>query len=308
MRPFLTGVMAAIALAAPLAASAQRGPNIQLTAAEGRLEKISDHVHILKAWPNAGIIVGQTGVLVVDTGLGRDNGAVLAREAAKLSTRGQKLYLATTHFHPEHAGGQAGFPATTTVVRARVQHEEMQRDGQAMANRFAGMNADYGRLLAQPIDTRADVIFEREHRLDLGGVSVRLVNLPGGHTLGDTVVLVEPDSVLFAGDLVESLQSPNLNCASCSPKAWMAALDAIAGLNPRIIVPTHGPAPVDASYIGRSKAFLTDVNSRALALKAEGRPPADAGRVVQTEMAAKYPNWNGMQNLVTTVQRAYDNP
>ncbi len=50
---------------------------------------------------NIAIVVGDRAI-VVDTGLGARNGATIAREARKLS-KGTRLYLTTTHFHPEHA-------------------------------------------------------------------------------------------------------------------------------------------------------------------------------------------------------------
>src|SRR5438552_2521920 len=62
--------------------------------------KVSDHVWAIMGFPNIGIVVGTQATLVVDTGLGPRNGATVARVAARLST-GQKLYLTTTHFHPE---------------------------------------------------------------------------------------------------------------------------------------------------------------------------------------------------------------
>src|SRR5215472_5039132 len=66
--------------------------------------KVSDHVQVIFGFPNIAIVTGDQGTLVVDTGLGPSNGAIVARVAKKLS-KGQKLYLTTTHFHPEHAGG-----------------------------------------------------------------------------------------------------------------------------------------------------------------------------------------------------------
>src|ERR1700728_3115596 len=71
--------------------------------------KISDHVWAIMGFPNVAIVVGERATLVVDTGLGPRNGATVARAAAKLSGN-QKLFLTTTHFHPEHAAGEAGFP------------------------------------------------------------------------------------------------------------------------------------------------------------------------------------------------------
>src|SRR6266496_5300150 len=72
--------------------------------------KVSDHVWAIMGWPNIGIVVGANATLVVDTGLGPRNGATAAKVAKKLAPN-NKLYLTTTHFHPEHAAGEPGFPA-----------------------------------------------------------------------------------------------------------------------------------------------------------------------------------------------------
>ncbi len=53
------------------------------------------------------------------------NGATVAAAVAKLR-KGGNLYLGTTHFHPEHVTGQAGFPAGTVVIRAAVQQKERE--------------------------------------------------------------------------------------------------------------------------------------------------------------------------------------
>src|ERR1051325_3719636 len=83
--------------------------------------KVSEHVWAIMGWPNIAIVVGSRATLVVDTGLGPRNGATISRVAAKLAPGDRKLYLTTTHFHPEHAGGDAGFPAGTILVRNAVQ-------------------------------------------------------------------------------------------------------------------------------------------------------------------------------------------
>ena len=74
-----------------------------------RLRKqVSPHVWVIMAFPNVAIVVGNKATLVVDTGLGAHKGSIVAQEAQKLS-KGPRLYLTTTHFHPEHAGGDQGF-------------------------------------------------------------------------------------------------------------------------------------------------------------------------------------------------------
>src|ERR1043165_4438059 len=100
--------------------------------------KVSEHVWAIMGWPNIAIIVGNRATLVVDTGLGPRNGATIARVAAKLAPGDRKLYLTTTHFHPEHAGGDAGFPAGTILIRNAVQQQEMDLHGKEMIDLFPG--------------------------------------------------------------------------------------------------------------------------------------------------------------------------
>src|SRR5262245_1887604 len=165
--------------------------------------KVSDHVWAIMGWPNIGIVVGSRAVLVVDTGLGPRNGATIARVVAKLAPD-RKLFLTTTHFHPEHAGGDAGFPAGTILIRNAVQQREMEASGKEMVDLFAGRSAQNKELLANATLRTPDVVFENEAKLDLGGVMVRLLWLGGAHTKGDLLTFVEPDRTLISGDVVQN--------------------------------------------------------------------------------------------------------
>jgi len=82
--------------------------------------KVSDHVWAIMGFPNIAIVVGSHATLVVDTGLGPKNGATIARVVAKLAPNNTKLFLTTTHFHPEHAAGEPGFPPGTILIRDAV--------------------------------------------------------------------------------------------------------------------------------------------------------------------------------------------
>jgi hypothetical protein len=68
---------------------------------------------------------------------GSQNGAIVARVAAKLAPNNTKLFLSTTHFHPEHAAGEPGFPPGTILIRNAVQPQEMEKHGQEMITQFA---------------------------------------------------------------------------------------------------------------------------------------------------------------------------
>src|SRR5215470_2254177 len=199
---------------------------------EEKSTRVSDHVYAIMGFPNIAIVVGNRATLVVDTGLGPRNGATAMRVVSKLSSN-QRLYLTTTHFHAEHTAGEAGFPADTIIIRAAVQQPEAEKSLAGMITRFSGMSPQNRDLLAGVKLRAPDMVFDRELKLDLGGVTARLMWLGQAHTKGDELIFVEPDSTLIPGDIVQDKLVPRVNPDEGNVKSWIAILDKIAPLKPR---------------------------------------------------------------------------
>ena len=193
----------------PAVASAQNVPPQDPILGENTV-KVSDHVWAIMGWPNIGIVVGENATLVVDTGLGPRNGATAARVAKKLAPN-NKLYLTTTHFHPEHAGGVSGFPAGTVLIRPKVQQDEMDKHGEEMIHLFESRYDQWRELLTNVKLRAPDKTFDKDLKLDLGGgVTARLLWFGGAHTKGDELTFVEPDKTLISGDVVQNKVVPNI--------------------------------------------------------------------------------------------------
>jgi len=289
-----------MALAALPAASQ---PASHMISREG-LTRVSPHSWMAKGFPNIGIVVGNKATLVIDTGMGPKNGAIVADIARSLSPKANKLYLTTTHYHAEHAAGDAGFPSGTIIVRPKVQQAELEAEGQKLIDFFSQRSAEDKALLADARIMPATTTFDSDYRLDLGGVTVRLLWFGAAHTKGDELILVEPDSVLFSGDVVQNKTGPYFYCADCTPRSWLAVLDRALPLNPKIVVPDHSDVG-DASLIAQERAFMADLQSRSLALKAQGKSADEAGKIVADEFATKYAGWSGMGRIPQAVQKAY---
>jgi glyoxylase-like metal-dependent hydrolase (beta-lactamase superfamily II) len=265
--------------------------------------KVSDHVWAIMGWPNIGIVVGTDAVLVVDTGLGPRNGATIARVVRKLTPNTQKLFLTTTHFHPEHAAGAAGFPAGTILIRNSVQQAEMEKSGKEIVDLFAGRSPQQKELLANATLRTPDIIYDDEAKLDLGGVSARLLWFGAAHTKGDQLIFVEPDRTLISGDVVQNKIVPNIFRDGGTPSSWLSVLDKIAALNAAHVLPTHS-APGDGSLIVLEKKFINDLRSSALELKKKGVPADDAGKQLADQFKAKYADWPSM-NVAGFVRSIY---
>jgi glyoxylase-like metal-dependent hydrolase (beta-lactamase superfamily II) len=265
--------------------------------------KVSDHVWAIMGFPNIAIIVGTRATLVVDTGLGPRNGATIARVAAKVSSGNRTLFLTTTHFHPEHAGGEAGFPVGTILIRNAVQQQEMELHGKEMVDMFAGRSAQYKDLLTDATLRTPDITFDTEAKLDLGGVTARLIWFGGAHTKGDELTFVEPDRTLISGDVVQNKVVPNIFRDGGTPSSWLTVLDKIITLNALHVLPDHS-APGEGSMVAVEKKFISDLRNRALELKRNGISADDAGKQLGGEFKTRYPDWPNM-NVAGFVRSIY---
>ena len=264
--------------------------------------RVSEHVWAIMGFPNIGIVVGRDVTLVVDTGLGPRNGANVAKVAKRFAPQ-NKLYLTTTHFHPEHAAGASGFPAGTILIRNKVQQDEMEKHGAEMIEMFSSRNAEWKELLADAKLPPPDETFDEERLLDLGGgVKARLLWFGGAHTKGDELTFVEPDKTLISGDVVQNKVVPNIYGDGGTLAGWIAVLDQVAKLGAVHVLPDHS-AIGGGSLVAQEKAFITDLRTRALELKRQGVDTDEAGKRLTVEFKTKYSDWpmNSVSGFVKSV-------
>ncbi len=280
-----------VALPAPAPASLVRA---------GVTEHLTPHVWAIPdgqapGVPNVGIVVGEKGVLVVDTGMGARNGATVLAEVEKLA-RGKQIYIVSTHFHPEHDLGAMAFPTSAKMIRSTDQQRDVEEAGLSLANTFASRSALNAELLKDVHIRKTDISFDREHVLDLGGVTARIIAMGPNHTPGDTAVFVEGERVLFSGDIAMRAQ-PAFVSAKSSMKTWLASLDRFDALQPVHVVPSHGLRG-DAQIIAGYRAYLTKIDARAAALKEEGKTLDQTVQIVSYELSAEYKDRNRLAGAI----------
>ncbi len=287
-------------LALPVAGFAQQPENIVLS--DKDVKQLTPHVWAIYGNPNIGIVVGSKGTLVVDTGLGKRNGTMVDGVVEKL--RKGKLYLATTHFHPEHVTGQSGFPADTVVIRNSAQQKELEESGAGMIEFFRSRSDVNKELLVDAGIDKADILFDNEMTLDLGDVTVRMVYFGPAHTNGDIVFLVEPEKVMISGDIVQNKFTILPIGTKTTIKSWISVLDRAAELKPALILPDHSP-PGDSSMFAEQRAYMVDLLAQTQAAKSQGKSVEDAVKAVTAELQTKYPGWLRPGNATRAITMAY---
>jgi glyoxylase-like metal-dependent hydrolase (beta-lactamase superfamily II) len=302
------GAIAAGAITAispyPLAAQAPATTPPPPIVKPGELRKVSDHVEIIPddsvpLVPNVGFVVGDKAVLVIDTGMGPKNGAAVSEVAQKLAGGTRAVYLVPTHYHPEHDLGAQAFPASTKLIRSEDEQKDIAEFGLQLAKAFAARGPVFAELLRDADYRKPDITFAKDYDLDLGGVHAKLTAMGPNHTRGDTAIWVEPDRVLFAGDVAMRAQ-PLFASPYSSVRQWLASLDKLEALKPVLIVPSHGPTG-DAGFISGYRAYLTDIRDRTAAEKRAGKTEDQAVAAV----SAALPNYPDRARLTGAIKAAY---
>ena len=273
---------------------------------EGVPEQIADSTWVIPdrrvaLVPNVGFVVGRDALLIVDTGMGPENGARILREAEQLAG-GRRLLLTLTHFHPEHGFGAQVFRSDATIVYNRLQRDELREKGQAFVDMFRGFGPAIARLLEHVELVAPHVAYNREADIDLGGVEVQLRSVGPAHTRGDQIVLVPNERVLFTGDLVEDRFFPILPDDDAKGSTWIALLERLEELQPALVVPGHGEVG-DGELIVAFRNHLVDVRETVRRVAADGRSAEEAAPAVEAEIRDRYADWENPDFIGWAVER-----
>lgn len=215
---------------------------------------------------NAGFVVTADSVVVVDA-LGTPAlGEALLTAIRRISTLPVRRVV-LTHFHADHFYGLPAFKAVGAEVWAHRAGRAYFASGEAEA-RLAQRRRDlfpwvdeYTTLI------QADRWLDGPVRFNDGGLHFRIDILGPAHSPEDLTLTVEEDGVVFCGDILFAGRIPFVGNADS--RRWLAAIDAVAALHPRILVTGHGPhssdAAADLSLTGDYLRFLREKMGRAVA-------------------------------------------
>jgi glyoxylase-like metal-dependent hydrolase (beta-lactamase superfamily II) len=197
------------------------------------------------------------------------------------------IYVIATHFHLEHVGGEQAFPMAT-VLRPLAQQQELAESGDRFVEIFRSASADNAALLKDFAYRKPDILFDGALTLDLGGVTVEIVQAGPAHTEGDIGLFVREDGVLFTGDVVQQNYAPMLLGAHSSPASWLAQIDMLEKFPARIIVPTHSAVTDRKAFADMREmvVFLRDDWATIKAAKLSGQAAQD--RLV-ADFKARFP-------------------
>jgi glyoxylase-like metal-dependent hydrolase (beta-lactamase superfamily II) len=186
---------------------------------------------------NAGFVVTKDGVVVFDALASpplAEKLLVLIREVTQQPIR----RVIVSHYHADHFYGLQVFKAEGAEIWAHRLAEGATRTGEAALRLAQRKEALFPWVDENTQLLEADRFVDGDMDFELGGVQFALRHVGPAHSGEDMAMLVKPDRVLYAGDLVFRGRVPFVGDADS--RAWIASLDKLLALNPRVLVPGHG--------------------------------------------------------------------
>jgi glyoxylase-like metal-dependent hydrolase (beta-lactamase superfamily II) len=220
---------------------------------------------------NAGFIVTDEGVVVFDT-LGTPAlGDALLRHIRAITSKPIK-YVTVSHYHADHIYGLQAFRDQTDAVVVAQEKGLLYTDEGNLDDENAQARLQQRREALGPwvnADTRIvlpDMAFRIAAELRLGGHLLQLVYAGPAHSMSDMMMMVLPERVLFAGDIVQNGRIPFMASAAVNTRNWQRALKEVAQLEPRFVIPGHGQVHTSVAdaieftgtYIGFVRAQMSD--------------------------------------------------
>ena len=142
-------------------------------------------------------------------------------------------------------------------------------------------------------------VFDERHVLDLDGTEVHIVHVGPCHQAGDTIIHVPKEGVVFAGDVLFRLCTPMGWTGSYAN--WIKIVELIISLEPKVIVPGHGPV-CGIEGVTEMKSYLTYLRDESKKCFDAGMTSLDAAKKIDF---GPYGNWHAPARLYMNVERAY---
>ena len=212
------------------------------------VQKINDRVYVLLGpldFPNKGnqgymvnttAIIGDKGVILVDTGFTDEVGKHLGKTISKLTLK-PVTHIINTHHHGDHHLGNIAFKGAevTSTQQCKDFVENTGYEWIDVVQKASGVKFPN----TIPVPASVTVLQETRTERVIDGVKVVLWAPKGSHSPDDLIVYLPDDKVLMAGDILVNRTTPVFNDAHI--RNWIGTLEDIQHIDTETLVPGHGP-------------------------------------------------------------------
>jgi len=266
-------------------------------------------------------IINDDDVVVVDT-TGSLAGAKEEIAALKTLTSKPVRYVINTHWHFDHTTGNQvyrdAFPNVEFIAHATAREDLAAKGASSrkeMADGLPGLVADVRGMLEKKQNFAGEAIDDTERAsylsdiaqaevimaeapavrvtlptitvgeqltLHRGRRTIEIRQLGRGHTRGDLVVWLPEERIAITGDLVVH-PIPLMGSDQSFIRDWGVTLEKLRALQPKTIIPGHGPLQHDDAYVALLIRLTKSIADQTAAAVARGETLEQARKSVNLD-------------------------
>ncbi|HID33548.1 MAG TPA: MBL fold metallo-hydrolase [Anaerolineae bacterium] len=235
---------------------------------------------------NTGFMITSEGVICFDTPM-IPNEAKAWRQTIDETSGGMPIrYVIITDHHRGHCLGSQWL--SDLVIAHELAWKHMRNYGENFKQRVRDSFKKFPEIRAQFSDLRIvvpKITFQDRLTIVRGNRVVQVIHVKG-HTPATSIIWLPKERVLFAGDIVWLDQHPFMTQANSAE--WLEALHLIKKLNPKYIVPGHGPI-CSVNELDYLIEYLTFLRQRTKNLFDAGLTKQEVATLLTPEMRPWFP-------------------
>ncbi|WP_455201700.1 MBL fold metallo-hydrolase [Kaarinaea lacus] len=222
--------------------------NIEPAHVDMELKQISQRTYYVEGPPgtptdnegfmsNAGAVVTSEGVVVFDS-LGTPSLGYKLYHLIRQVTDKPVVKVVLSHYHADHIYGLQVFKEMGAEIIAPAGAEDYLKSDAAEGRLRQRRETLFPWIDENTYLVTPDRYISEDTVLTVGDVTLTLTVLGSTHSNGDLMMKVEPDNVLFSGDLIFEGRIPFV--AGSTPELWLQQLSEVDTIKLNAIVPGHG--------------------------------------------------------------------
>ena len=252
---------------------------------------------------NAGIIIGDDSVLVIDS-LRVPSFARDLIQDVKTITEKPIEFVIDTHSHWDHSWGNEEFPEATIIGHKNCYAEMIDVEANEQWRKKVVSSNDPWSEEGNLVNiTPPNMTFETSMQLYFGGRELDLKYFGRAHTSGDIYIHLPKEKIVFTGDVAQDGGVPYLG--DCYPADWPETDNQLASLPIERFMSGHGPIG-DHNALVEAKDFIHTLVDSVKHAIADGQDSLQASKYVINEMSPKYGDWRSFDRIDENLPSVYD--
>ena len=246
---------------------------------------------------NAGFIVSEEGVLVIDSLMTPSLATRLLSEIRRVS-KAPIRYLVDTHYHGDHVFGNQYFVPAPIIGHVNCRQELIEKFDANM-NRYTSGRPELIPELEQIRMTLPDVTFDDRMNIRLGDREINLIYLGRAHSAGDILLHLPQEGLLYAGDIAFHRILPAFPDGHITK--WLDVMEETRKLDFDTIVPGHGPVGTKREF-DEAKELMAHLHGEIRRGFDQGQSEEETAQGVDL---GKFTSYLGQERIGQITQMAY---